>query len=123
MPQKLNSGNDNMAQGLTKVLVIEGGLSKDLAEARGKAKERFEAQTAEPSGNGIVGARAMGAIMDALEWGKIVAEAYKDVFLERGREFTQGYLEGRKGRIGNLFNKEYRAAQRAMDEMQKPNYS
>ncbi|MBU2104771.1 MAG: hypothetical protein KKF67_03280 [Nanoarchaeota archaeon] len=104
-------------------MTLDQDLRRELSEAKGQAKERFEAQPAQLIGNGIAGGNALGASIDFFEFGEDVTDAYKAVFLQRGKDFTQGYLEGRKGLVRNLFSKEYKAAKRAFEEMQEPNYS
>lgn len=88
-------------------------LSKELSEARGYAKARFGNQSAEPMGGGVIGMK-VGVIFDAVEFGADVRCAYKEVFLQRGEAFTAGYVEGRRGRLSNLFSNKYRAAQDAL---------
>ena len=98
-------------------MTLDQKFRNELSKAKEQAKERFEAQTRQPVGNGIVGGNALGASMDFFEFYEGVTEAYKGVFIQRGKIFTQGYLEGRKGRISNIFSREYHAAQRAFKDL------
>ncbi|MDP2628332.1 MAG: hypothetical protein Q8P15_00345 [Nanoarchaeota archaeon] len=93
------------------------GLNQKLSEAEKKAKEIFESTTIRPIGNGFIGGYAIGAGMNFLELREETIDAYKQIFLEEGKDFTQGYVEGRKWRIGNILNKKYKAAQKALAEM------
>lgn len=42
---------------------------------------------------------------------------YYNEFRSKGLSFTQGYLEGRNGRISNLFSVRYEAARKALDDL------
>ena len=42
---------------------------------------------------------------------------YKSLFLSKGREFTEGYLEGRSGRLSNYFSDIYHGAKKAIKIM------
>lgn len=99
---------------------LEETLSNELRTANKDSLRRFRSkQLSIPNGGGLVGSQAGFVIAE--EWERGVG-AYKDVFIRRGEEFTQGYVEGRKGRVRNLFSRRYWAARQALEEMQGPNY-
>ncbi|MBI2044170.1 hypothetical protein HYT24_02290 [Candidatus Pacearchaeota archaeon] len=45
------------------------------------------------------------------------------IFLQKGVEYTEGFLNGRKGRLSNFFNSEYKAARKAIDKLTNGSYS
>jgi len=97
---------------------LDKDLKEEFKEAKALAKKEFESEDADPTRNLNVSGAPGGspAIFNNLELGEKVVEKYKFVFLEKGRGFTQGYVEGRKGRMGNLFDRKYKAAKRALSE-------
>lgn len=97
-------------------------LEQELLIARKKAKKVFTSMPQIISSQGLAGESAVGVFFDMCEFKERVIESYKDVFLERGLDFTQGYLEGRKGQLGNIFSKKYKAAKRAFSEMEEARY-
>ena len=95
-------------------MTIDNTLGQDLSEAKRQARERFETQTVQPMGNGLVGVNAVGAFVDYVELSQDVSDAYKSVFLRRGEKATRNYLESRRVPFGRA----YRAARLALEEMQ-----
>jgi hypothetical protein len=46
-------------------------------------------------------------------------EEFRQEFLEKGIDYTRGYIEGRKWRLSNLVNLRYHAAKEALGPLEK----
>jgi len=97
-------------------MTLDQDLNEELRLAERESAKNFRSRQAQiPNAGGMAGSKA--AFMMAEESARVI-EAYQSVFEEKGIEFTQGYLAGREMRLSNAFSKPYKAAKRALEEME-----
>lgn len=95
-------------------------LRTGLRAAREVARKKFESSTRQPSLSVLPGGGRIDGIVDAIEFGAMVMEAYTEVFRQQDPAFVRGYVQGRRGNPLNLFSRQYRAARRALAELEQP---